>query len=116
MKNLKEFVAAIIENGGSTYNLANGGTVHDGYMVSKKGFEMKFPSNTDVKSAVCHFIMLYGFELFEPENYIGAWTDEGILYLDISNHYTDKDEALNQGRANDQKAIYDVTNQESIYL
>lgn len=115
MKNLKDFVAAIIENGGATYNLANGGTVHDGYMVSKKEFGMKY-LDVSIEHAVIHFIQKYGFELFEPENYIGAWTDEGILYLDISNHYTTKAEALKQGRANEQKAIYDVTNQESIYL
>ena len=115
MKNLKEFVAAIVKNGGATYNLANGGTPTNGYMVSKKGFEIKF-WDVPIEHAVILFIQKYGFELNNPENFLGAWMDEGTLYLDISNHYTDKDEALKQGIVNQQRAIYDVINQESIYL
>ena len=116
MKNLKEFVAAIIENGGATYNLANGGTVHDGYMVSKKGFEMKFEPEVDVTKAVCQYIKEYGFELYEPENYIGAWIDKGVLYFDISNNYKSRSEAIKKGYENEQIAIFDVAKMDSIYL
>jgi hypothetical protein len=116
MKNLKEFVAAIIENGGATYNLANGGTVHDGYMVSKKGFGMKFEPEVDVTKAVCQYIKEYGFELYEPENYIGAWIDKGVLYFDISNNYMGRSEAIKKGYENEQIAIFDVAKMESIYL
>jgi hypothetical protein len=116
MKNLKEFVAAIIENGGATYNLANGGTVSDGYMVSKKGFEMKFEPEVDVTKAVCQFIKEYGFELYEPENFMGAWIDKGILYFDISNNYKKRSDAIREGYKNEQLAIYDVITQENVYL
>ena len=116
MKTLKEFVAAIIENGGATYNLANGGTVDKGYMVSKKGFEMKFHPEVDVTQAVCQFIKEFGFELYEVENFMGAWIDEGILYLDISNNIADRRKAIKQGYKNEQLAIFDVVAQESLYL
>jgi len=116
MKNLKEFVAAIIENGGATYNLANGGTVDKGYMVSKKGFEMKFQPEVDVTQAVCQFIKEFGFELYEVENFIGAWIDEGVLYLDVSNNFTKRSDAIREGYKNEQLAIYDVIAQESLYL
>jgi hypothetical protein len=115
MKNLKEFVAAIIENGGATYNLANGGTVDKGYMVSKKGFEMKF-QEVDVTQAVCQFIKEFGFELYEVENFMGAWIDEGVLYLDVSNNFAKRSDAIREGYKNEQLAIYDVIAQESLYL
>jgi hypothetical protein len=116
MKNLKEFVAAIIKNGGATYNLAIGDTAHSGYMVSKKGFEMKFPSDASVKDAVIQFMETYGFELCFEENFMGAWVDEGILYIDISNNFAKRSEAIREGYKNEQLAIYDVVAQESVYL
>jgi hypothetical protein len=116
MKNLKEFVAAIIENGGATYNLAIGDTAHKGYMVSKKGFEMKFLPETEVRVAVIQFMEKYGFELYEVENFMGAWIDEGILYMDISNNFTKRSEAIREGYKNEQLAIYDVVAQKSVYL
>jgi len=116
MKNLKEFVAAIIENGGATYNLAMGDTAHSGYMVSKKGFEMKFLPETDVKQAVIRFMEAHGFELYEVENFIGAWIDNGVLYMDISNNFEKRSEAIREGYRNEQIAIYDVVAKESIYL
>jgi hypothetical protein len=116
MKNLKEFVAAIIENGGATYNLANGGTVDKGYMVSKKGLEMKFQPEVDVTQAVCQFIKEFGFELYEVENFMGAWIDEGVLYLDVSNNFAKRSDAIREGYKNEQLAIFDVVAQESLYL
>jgi hypothetical protein len=116
MKNLKEFVAAIVKNGGATYNLAIGDTAHKGYMVSKKGFEMKFLPETEVRVAVIQFMEAYGFELYEVENYMGAWVDEGILYMDISNNFEKRSEAIREGYKNEQLAIYDVVAQESVYL
>jgi hypothetical protein len=116
MKNLKEFVAAIVKNGGATYNLAIGDTAHSGYMVSKKGFEMKFLPETKVRDAVIQFMEAYGFELCFEENYMGAWVDEGILYMDISNNFEKRSEAIREGYKNEQLAIYDVVAQESVYL
>jgi hypothetical protein len=116
MKNLNEFVAAIIENGGATYNLAMGDTAHSGYMVSKKGFEMKFQPEVDVTQAVCQFIKEFGFELYEVENFMGAWIDEGVLYLDISNNFAKRSDAIREGYKNEQLAIFDVVAQESLYL
>jgi hypothetical protein len=116
MKNLKEFVTSIIENGGATYNLATGDTAHSGYMVSKKGFEMKFLPEVDVKQAVIQFMEAYGFELYDVENFMGAWVDEGILYMDISNNITERSKAIREGYKNEQLAIYDVVAQESIHL
>jgi hypothetical protein len=116
MKNLNEFVASIIENGGATYNLAMGDTAHSGYMVSKKGFEMKFQPEVDVTQAVCQFIKEFGFELYEVENFMGAWIDEGVLYLDVSNNFAKRSDAIREGYKNEQLAIFDVVAQESLYL
>jgi hypothetical protein len=116
MKNLKEFVAAIIDNGGATYNLAIGDTAHKGYMVSKKGFEMQFKPGIDVKQAVIKFMEKYGFDLCFEENFMGAWIDEGILYMDISNNFTKRSEAIREGYKNEQLAIYDIVAQKTVYL
>jgi hypothetical protein len=47
---------------------------------------------------------------------MGAWVDEGILYIDISNNFAKRSEAIREGYKNEQIAIYDVIAQESVYL
>lgn len=48
--------------------------------------------------------------------FIGLWLDNGIMYVDISINIIDKVEALEFGKYNKQLAIYDLVNNDSIYL
>ena len=47
---------------------------------------------------------------------IGCWLNEGFYYFDISINIQFKSLALSIARNNNQKAIYDVENDKSIYL
>ena len=48
--------------------------------------------------------------------YIGLWLDNNKMYIDISINIIDKVEALEFGKKNKQLAIYDIVNNDSIYL
>lgn len=48
--------------------------------------------------------------------YIGGWVDNNIIYLELSKHYNDKNEALLYASLKNELAIYDIKNSKSIYL
>lgn len=57
-------------------------------------------------------------EIIKNKNnmYIGLWLDSNIMYIDISININDKVEALEFAKYNKQLAIYDLVNNDSIYL
>ena len=123
MKELKEFVASTIENGGATMNVATGDVPTSGYVVSMMGNEQTFPlfGNDVVKEilisgAVKLFLEENIVEFVYAENFIGSWIDDGLLYLDISNVYESEHDALRVAVANKQLAYYDISNAKTIEL
>jgi len=46
--------------------------------------------------------------------YVGAWVNEGIVYLDLNVWMKDMDLCLVRARAGKQKAIWDIENQKEI--
>jgi hypothetical protein len=123
MKNLKEFVASTIENGGATMNVATGDVPTSGYVVSTQGNEQTFQlfGNEVVKEilisgAVKLFLEENIVEFVYAENFIGSWIDDGVLYLDISNVYDNEHDALRVAVANKQKAYYDLNNAKTIEI
>ena len=48
--------------------------------------------------------------------YIGFWVEDSTLYFDCSIKVDDKQIALFLGKKNEQKAIFDIAKQDSIYL
>ncbi len=51
-----------------------------------------------------------------PEDAIGLWVDDGLLYVDVSRYFRNRTKAIAAGIANDQKAIYDIANRADIDL
>jgi hypothetical protein len=49
-------------------------------------------------------------------DYLGYWIDSDKIYIDLSFRIENKSQAINQGLVNDQKAIWDCKNQESIFI
>ena len=47
---------------------------------------------------------------------IGGWKEKNQYYFDASKIYTDKNQAIKVGIENEQIAIYDLDNQDVIYL
>lgn len=115
MKNLHQFVASIIGNGGATFNLVTGTSPSTGFVVSESGFEDVTPIfGSDVcreiiiSTAVRMFIQENGIELNNPENFLGGWIDGDKLYLDISRVYDNEHDALRVAVENKQIAYYHI--------
>ena len=123
MKNLKEFVASTIEDGGATMNVATGDVPTSGYVVSMTGIEKTYVlfGNDVVKEIlISGAVKLYVKDnddvLSLPGMYLGSWIDDGVLYIDISNVIDNEHDALRMAVANKQKAYYDLNNAKTIEI
>lgn len=89
--------------------------INGGFMVSLEGTETQ--TKGDDYQAIKKTIEEKQ-EIIKDNNnmYIGLWLDSGIMYIDISININDKMEALEFGKYNKQLAIYDIVNNDSIYL
>lgn len=87
----------------------------NGFMVSMLGYEKTYkPTQTDeIKTA----LLIYS-KLLKHNQYIGIWynNDKDLVYIDISKHYANKQDAIKNGVKNYQYSIYDLKNQKDIDL
>lgn len=110
-----KMINEIIKNGGATLDVNfNDFNVSTGYMVSLYSYEVKIDIN-DIE-AIKKEIENKKEEAKKRNAYIGLWVENGLVYLDISKHIIDYNEALETARNNEQMAIYDLKNDKSIYL
>lgn len=117
MENLKNIINEGLKSGGFTID-RNYQSIKTkkGYMVSLANSEQTYNINTDL-NILENAITEYQKKIATKRNYyIGLWVDNDIIYLDISKHYTSKNQAIKVGIDNEQLAIYDIKNQSSIYL
>ena len=114
MKNNK--IMEIIENKGATldkdYNNFNSSV---GFMVSVKGQEVKVNKN-DIQGIKKEIENKREFIKDKKGLFIGLWLEDDILYIDVSVHIINYLRALEVARNNEQKAIYDLEKNDSIYL
>lgn len=109
-------IKKIIIEGGATLNKNGEDFVSNkGFMVSIKGQEVKVDKN-DIQGIKKEIEKKREFIKDKKELYIGLWLDSDIMYIDVSIHILDYNEALEVARDNDQKAIFDLKNKTSIYL
>ena len=114
MENIKTIIREIKENNGGTYNKEYK-TINakKGFMVSLQGYERKCKTEQETEKAIKENMeIVRGLD----SAYLGAWIDEGITYIDISVLVENKEDAMQLGKINNQLAIYDIQNNESIYL
>ena len=111
-----ENIKRIIENGGATLTKElKKAELKRGYMVSLEGTETQ--AKGDDYQAITKAIEEKQEIIKDSKNmYIGLWLDNNIMYIDISVNIIDKAEALEFGKRNKQLAIYDLVNNDSIYL
>lgn len=114
MENKK--IMEIIENKGATLDKEyNDFDSNKGYMVSIKGQEVKVNKN-DIEEIKKEIEKKREFIQDKEGLYVGLWLDNDIMFIDVSIHIIDYLEALEIARDNDQLAIYDLKNNNSIYL
>jgi len=121
MSNLINFKNSIINDNGASYNLLTGQFNPDnGYMVSMQDHESITVFNKDsLQYEICRYVRAKAELLMAgivDVHFLGGWLDKGNLYLDISIHELDLNEALRIARNNNQLAIFDCKNKVSIYL
>ena len=111
-----EDIKRIIKDEGATLDYNYNDFKSDrGYMVSIKGQEVKVNKN-DIKGIKREIDKKREFIGNKKGLYIGLWLDSDIMYIDVSIHIIDYLEALEIARNNEQLAIYDLKNNDSIYL
>ena len=101
-------VKEIIKQGGATLTselkVAN---INEGYMVSILGYEKTFEYN-DAEGINNYIIELQGKIKDKKGYFIGLWTNDNKLYVDVSINIIDKVDALEFGKKNKQIAVYEV--------
>ena len=123
-------VAKAKSDGGFTHHPTKG-TPTSGYIVSSDTKEKRgkivdlTDSNVDVKKEVSAYLQKNEGHL-GPNEYIGGYVQKSdpkdgekegkavALHLDISNHFSDKDEAIRLGRKRNQISVWDVKNGKEI--
>ena len=111
-----ENIKKIINNGGATLDKdLKDFSSNVGFMVSIKGQEAKVNKN-DIKGIEREIEKKREFIKNKKGLYVGLWLEDDVMFVDVSIHIVDYLEALEVGRENDQKAIFDLKSNESIYL
>ncbi len=120
--NLLSLTNEIKTNGGVSYSLFYGDIVAKVQNSGKAGFavsifkdrEIKLPI-ADLSTQIIKNYCLENSDLFaDKDNFLGAWVEAGLVYLDISKLETSKQRALKLAKDNGQLAIFDLTNLETI--
>jgi hypothetical protein len=126
--NLAQFTNEVATTGGATYNIVTGDSPNSGYASSMQGHEkvINLPDTWGsmtadergmyIKQHILDFIVTNGTQLETAWDYIGAWTHEGSIYLDVTRVFDDLYDAVLFGILNNQKAIYDFNRKESIEI
>lgn len=117
-------VGAIIDKvkgGGFTYDTKAGDFANHktGYYVGyTNGGHQQIPADSITDKDVQAFVAKHP-ELQQPGVYLGGWRSGDNVFLDVSRHFEDLDQALDAARhtkPNPQIGIYDIAKQEDILL
>lgn len=107
MKNTNDLYNDLMENGGFTVD-SDGNSPDSGFMVAKENFESILPLHLVNNGLLATIVINYAKNLKSSSDYIGAWIDDNKVYFDISERFTDLQNALNVGRDRNQIAIFNI--------
>jgi hypothetical protein len=114
---MTNYKTLIETDGGFSFNTLDNEIPTSGFMVSIPGHEARVPvdefDNTDV-AAYRAAITQRG--LARPNYFVGAWLNDGYVYLDVSVNVRDLFDAVSLGNRFHQLAIYDVVLSQSLDL
>lgn len=108
--------------GGLSVKVIDGSTPQKGYMVALGGNSGDIVSAKDFydpekgQKAVSDFLKKNKTNFANKRVYLGIWhnTDDGNVYLDVSENILDRATAISAGESRDQISIWDVVNLEEI--
>ena len=109
-----------LKSGGFTIHDPSGEVPTSGWVVAlSKDTERSFPFNVSPSRAqreIRKYRSQHWKELQDPSTFYGGWLDGDQAYLDISQVFDDKEEAIRAGRERDQLAIFHLDTFETLYL
>ena len=109
----KDLLIKYIKSGASLDKELKQKKKNNGFMCSILGYEKTFkPEQTEeIEKTIVNYS-----KMLKHNQFIGVWNDDGLVYIDISKHYTNKQDAIKNGIKNKQLAIYDLRLRRDIYL
>lgn len=113
--NLQNVLESALKDKGISYNINTSACNLDhGYMASRYGCEtISETLNLDI---IIAYIKHRASELSELDAYLGIWYKNNQWYLDVSEHFLNRNMAIKYGKANKQLAIWDCELGEEIPL
>lgn len=116
--NIKKFAKQTLTSGGATMSL-NTEIPTTGFFAAFQQFEKVvdgIPSEHELIECLTEYVKQNAEILALHHVMIGSWVNEEKIYLDVVQHFTDREQAIAFGIQEKQLAIYDIDNQESITL
>jgi hypothetical protein len=115
--NLSTLFSELSLTGGFSYNVTTGSfNPSTGYMVSLAGFEEQFYFDDFENKDINQYFVKHVRQFCKEESFLGGWVDGNQVYLDVSININDLETAIYTGIINDQAAIFDCANQQTIKL
>ncbi len=101
--------------GGATVNL-DGTAPDSGFVIAVHGHERVVDNDEHLPDAIKKYAEDNAAELSKSGRHLGTWvnTDDGKVYLDVSEVIDDRLEAVAQMKARGEKAIFDLSHMEEI--
>ena len=115
---VRSTLESVKADGGLTVNMKDGSSPKGGFMVAKgKKFAAivkadDFFDEAKGSEILSSYLKQHKSEFNKSNNYLGLWhnTNDGQVYLDVSENIEDEGEAISRGRERDQISIWDVAN------
>ena len=109
----KDLLLKYINNGVTLDHDLKEININNGFMVSIIGYEKTFQLDdlTNIKKTIINYK-----NRLKASQFIGLWQHDDLVYVDISRHYTNKQDAIKNGILNKQLAIYDLSKNKDILL
>ncbi len=107
--NLRNLVDSLKENGGFSYSYNTGEyNPNNGYFVSLQGYESTSSLNKFSDKDIKEFLAKNNEVLSREDAYFGGWSNDNVVFLDVTIKIPFLERAIYLGIINNQKAIYDA--------
>jgi hypothetical protein len=106
----------VMFTGGTTMSLTRETVPLAGFAVSVRDCEHVIPWSDVTSVDVGRYVETHHTLLTVPGYFLGAWLDDGRLYLDVTMIIEDRAHALDVARRNAQLAIFDLSTGETVRL
>jgi len=115
--NFKTILDSVKEHGGASYSTFYGNLIgKKGYAVSLDGFTCSMPFVELGETELRNYFYEYSDLFSDVNNFLGVWVENGIANLDVSVLVKSKGKALTLAKEQNQKAIFNLETQETIYV